>query len=386
MNINSKPLVLVVDDDPTNLTILEHLFRREYVVMRANNGFDALQLLQEHDFDLLVLDIMMPQMSGLEVVHKLRSDPKTQDLPVILLSARVGESDVVEGLAMGANDFVAKPFRLSELQARAATQIMLKRLQDERKQTINELQSAHEMKDRFFRIASHDLKGPISNIKMTSYLMRRQQAENDDLGDMLDTIDMNLTRMQNVIEEFLDTAALQAGRIDIRLSAVPVQQVINELVKLYSASALKKDITLETDTSTSIVCADEARFTQALGNLVSNAIKYSSVGGRVKLYCEQHGDMIRICVADDGPGIVEEERNRLFTQFGKLSARPTGGESSTGLGLWIAKHLTVLQQGEIGVETGADSGSIFWVAMPCSSDAVPVPEPVVQRDSARSGA
>ena len=370
MAASSRPSsILIVDDERSNITILDRLFRSEYRTVTASNGWDALDLLQRETFDLVLLDIMMPDVSGLDVLKAIREKPATAKLPVILISARMDENDIVEGLTIGANDYITKPFRLAELRARARTQLTLKHLQDESKDTINELRAAHEMKDRFFRIASHDLKGPMSNLRLVHYLARKRVSDDAQALELINTADSNLDAMQSVINEFLDMAALQSGKIDLRMEDVLVETVLNDLLRQYHLNALKKEISVDTHIG-GVVYADAARLGQALGNLLSNALKYSPRESAITIWTEMSGAQVRICVGDQGPGIPEGERDRLFTQFGKLSTRPTEGESSTGLGLWIAKHLTLLQGGEIGVDTPIVGGSIFWIEMP----AAPVPE------------
>ncbi len=370
--------ILIVDDEPANVTILDRLFRSEYCTTSASNGQIALDLLDRETFDLVLLDIMMPIVSGLEVLRRIRESARTADLPVILISARLDENDIVEGLSIGASDYVTKPFRFAELRARARTQITLKRLQDERKHTIEQLSAAHELKDRIFRIASHDLKAPMSNLYLANYLVRKHVGENPQVTELLNNADANLNTMQAVINEFLDVAALQNGRLELQPEDVVVETVVNDLVKQYHLTALKKDIEIETRVS-GMIRGDAGRYTQALSNLISNAIKYSPKGTSIAISTELHGECLRVCVADQGPGIPADERDQLFTQFGKLSTRPTDGESSTGLGLWIARHVTNLQGGEVGVETPSSGGSIFWIEMPAVV-AVPVavamPKPV----------
>lgn len=355
--------VLIVDDESSNIAILDRLFRSEYKTFTATSGEAALRLLDEEAFDLVLLDIMMPQISGLDVLKLIRQNPRTAEIPVILISARMDENDIVEGLSIGANDYITKPFRLAELRARARTQLTIKHLQDERKQTITELRTAHDLKDRFLRIASHDLKGPIGNLRLVHYLLRARVKGDEQALELLDNAELNLNSMHGVVNEFLDLAALQGGHIDLHVEPIAVDSVLNDLLKQYYLNAMKKDITIETQISGAIL-ADAGRLGQALGNLISNALKYSPKDSMIAIWTEPRGDRLRIAVADHGPGIPPEERDRLFTQFGKLSTRPTDGESSTGLGLWIAKHLISLQGGEIGVDANEGGGSIFWVELP----------------------
>ena len=359
-----QPHLLIVDDEISNVAILERLFRSEYRTTSASSGKAALDLLAAESFDLVLLDIMMPSTSGLDVLRSIRNTSETAELPVILVSARMDEKDIVEGLSIGANDYITKPFRLSELRARVRTQMTLKRLQDERNQTIDELRAAHDLKDRFFRIASHDLKGPLGNLRLVHYLLRQRVADDAMSGELLNTADANINNMQGVINEFLDMAALQSGVVDLHMDTVNVEPLLEDLLRQYHLNALKKDITVDASRVTGTIYCDSGRFSQALGNLVNNALKYSPWGSEIAIWTEIEGERTRICVGDHGPGIPNNERDKLFTEFGKLSNRPTGGESSTGLGLWIAKHLTTLQGGEIGVDTPNDGGSIFWIEMP----------------------
>src|SRR5262249_400306 len=145
---------------------------------------------------------------------------------------------------------------------------------------------------------------------------------------------------------------------------IPLNNLLSDLLTEHSLNARRKNICLEVESWDGTVWADPSRFHQVLGNLVSNAVKYSPPNTTVSVRTEQRDDSVVIYVADQGPGIPADEQNKLFTQFGKLSPRPTGGESSTGLGLWIVKHLVTIQNGEVGVISPPEGGSTFWVRMP----------------------
>jgi len=365
--VTVKPTtILIVDDEPMNITILEDLFSRYYRTLSATRGADALAIIARESIDLVLLDIMMPGMSGLQMLDTLRGSPETIDLPVILVSARTEERDIVQGLNIGANDYIVKPFKMAEMLARARTQIAIKHLQDERKRTIEELQRLNDVKDHFFRIASHDLKGPLGNLRLAVYLIRSSITDFESL-ELLDNADMSINTMQNVIAEFLDSATIQSGALNLKVIPLDVTKAVSEQVRQYSMFAAKKAITLNTVQVHGTIAADSGRFSQALGNLISNAIKYSPHNSEVTIWTDHLGDNLRVCVADQGPGVPEAERARLFTQFGKLSARPTDGESSTGLGLWITKVLINMQHGEVGVHSPPEGGSIFWIEMPTSA-------------------
>jgi two-component system sensor histidine kinase/response regulator len=362
------PLMLVVDDEPSNRLLLARLFQRDFQVTCVDNGQDALDVLAQAPFDLVLLDVMMPKMNGLEVLQRLRQKPATAEVPVILVTALAESRYIVQGLQMGANDYVTKPLETDVLRARVQTQLTLKRLMDERKEHILELEAAQAFKDRCFQMASHDLKGPLGNLRIANNLLRRYVSDNTQAQELMELSDLTVSNMHSVIEEFLDLAVLQNGKINIQLTAVSVDEVLRQLVAQHRPNAQDKDIALDLLPSNALICADPARFAQALGNLISNALKYSPLGSTVTLWAEQaYENRTRICVADQGPGIPAAERGRLFTQFGKLTPRPTNGESSTGLGLWIVKHMVELQNGSVGVECPPEGGSIFWIELPTIS-------------------
>jgi two-component system, sensor histidine kinase and response regulator len=360
----TRPLILAVDDEAANVKLLERLLGKSNRVMGATNGQDALDMLAQAPFDLVLLDIMMPDMDGLEVLRRMRANPKTADLPAIMISALSDARYITRGLEIGANDYITKPIDPDVTRARVNTQLRLKRLEDERKNTIEQLQAAQEMKDRLLRIASHDLKNPIANVSIVVSLLRQSEVDIPSGDILLDALDKSVETMKTVIEDFLDTAALQSGALNMRLEAVALEPVIDELIAQFTPHAARKNITLLKEDVTGAVHADPSRFEQALGNLVSNAIKYSPNDTTVRLWTECAQNVLRVCVCDQGPGIPEHDQSRLFTQFGKLTPRPTGGESSTGLGLWIVKHLISLQNGNVGVYTPPEGGSIFWIEMP----------------------
>jgi two-component system, sensor histidine kinase and response regulator len=360
------PLVLSVDDERHNLTLMERILRNECRVISVANGQAALDTLKQAPFDLILLDIMMPQMDGLTTLDYIRSNPATADIPVILISALADGQDVARGLEAGANDYITKPIDMDIAKARVQTQIALKKFGDERKRTINELKSVQEMKDRLLRMASHDLKGPLNNVRMAATLMEMFIECVPDGPSLLESISSSLDTMENVIKDFLDTAALQTGVLDLQFEAVALEPFVEDIIGEHKVNALRKNIDLTTYDLSGTIHADPARFHQAFGNLISNAIKYSPKNTTVSIWTECNESDVAIFVADQGPGIPASEHDKLFTQFGKLSPRPTGGESSTGLGLWIVKHLVTLQNGQVGYEAPAEGGSIFWIQMPAA--------------------
>jgi two-component system, sensor histidine kinase and response regulator len=366
-----EALILIVDDEPANVMLLERLLGKHFRVCGVTGGQQALDMLAQAPFDLVLLDIMMPGMTGLDVLQCIRTHGATAELPVVLISALANSSDITRGLELGANDYITKPVDIDVTLARVRTQLRLKRLEDERKNAIRQLENAQEMQERLLKIASHDLKGPIMNIGMIARLLRDSADVIPDAPELLAALDGSLDTMNMVIKDFLDTAVLRVDGLQLKMSEVDLAYLTTNLLKQFGVHAARKNIALNVEYVAGVIYADKSRFEQALGNLVSNAIKYSPADTTVQVWTERADEKLRICVADQGPGIPEAERGKLFTQFGKLSTRPTAGENSTGLGLWIVKHLINLQGGEVGVHNPPEGGSIFYIEMPMAAELVP---------------
>jgi two-component system, sensor histidine kinase and response regulator len=358
--------LLVVDDDPMNRLLIRRMFEPEYRVTTAENGREALNMIQERPFDLVLLDVMMPGMNGFEVLQHLREQHTPTDLPVIMVTALHSNEDVVRGLQLGANDYLTKPVNIEVARARVQMQTTLKRLTDERKNTIHELETLQAMKETFFRTVSHDLKGPISNIRMAQYILSEMLSNDQDARVILDNIDLSLTAMQDMIQMFLDAALLQSGALELNLNCVSVNDAIQRVRDQYSLSARGKHIPIHLLPADEqhYALADSRLLNQVLSNLITNALKFSPPGTNVLVWAEGDRNWVRLNVADQGPGIPYEERKRLFQMFGKLSTRPVGSETSTGLGLWIVKSLVEMQGGKVGVDCPPDGGSIFWFELP----------------------
>jgi two-component system, sensor histidine kinase and response regulator len=358
--------LLIVDDNEINRLLLERIFAREgHHVTVAADGHEALEQLKRDAFDLVILDIMMPVMDGLTALERIRSKRDTASLPVILVSAMSDTSDIVRGLELGANDYITKPVDMAVALARVRTQLALKFLIDEREEAIHRLEASQTMREQFFRIASHDLKQPLTSLKTANILLRELvDAQNERAQSVLDTMKLTINTMTEVVTDFLDTAAVQSGALDMNIQPLRAHELVQTVLVQHHPAAYEKGIHIQVSDIHGTLLGDRARLVQVLGNIVSNAIKYSPSGETIHVWAVQERDTFRIFVADNGTGIPPNEQIKLFQPFGKLSNQPTAGESSHGLGLWIASHLVHLQNGDIGVESPPGGGSTFWISLP----------------------
>ncbi len=367
----SPPRIVVVDDSPASTDTLARQMALEGWDVRAfNDPFEALEAIRADPPDLLLLDVMMPGMNGLAVLKAVRAQPPTADLPVIMLTALDEADDVVRGLDLGANDYLTKPPQFEILAARVRTQLKLKRLQDQRERDIAELRELSALKDKFLQIAAHDLRNPLGNITFGIDLLEQELARLEtpvpNAATILQAMHNAASIMRSIVNDFLDLQAIRSGKVEMNWQPVSLNKLIEAVVAQYQTYAKDKNVALRTylDADLPDTMADPDRLTQVLGNLVSNAIKFSPPGSAVGVRTREVNRRLLVEVADNGVGIPEAEIPLLFKEFARLSPRPTGGEKSSGVGLSIARQLVELHGGKIGVRSKVGQGSLFWFELP----------------------
>ncbi len=349
--------ILVVDDVTATRDALVLLLGDEgYRAIPAPNADAAMAALAHGPIDLVLLDVGMPGMGGLQLLDHLRLSRSPLELPVIMVTATADTEAVVGALQRGASDYVAKPVDLRVLLARVRTQLELARLS--------------RLKDELLRIASHDLKNPLTTVMGAADALATDfpvgTPMNEEGRFYIEALKRRGLQMRRIISDFLDFGALHDGRLTLRRAPVDVRQLVAQSVDDNLAYARGKEIRLDLRPGTSPpqVLADAARVTQVIDNLVGNAIKFCPRGGSVEVAAFEHHGGIRVEVRDTGPGLSEADRARLFVPHARLSNRPTGGESSTGLGLALCKQLVELHGGRIGASNAEGGGAIFWFELP----------------------
>jgi len=351
--------ILIVDDTPANLSVLvDTLSEAGYKLMVAEDGEDALAQTARAQPDLVLLDVMMPGVDGFETCRRLKAQPGTQDIPVIFMTALTDTAEKVRAFSAGAVDYITKPIQHEEALARISTHLTIRRLR-------HELQQQLALKERFMRIAGHDLRNPLCLILMSGELARRKGAT-PAVSEYLESIHASAQQMRRIIDTFLnirkpgDTPRSAMDRSDLNLIAAAVAAQNEPAVE-------RKNLILSLDVAENLPLAkaEAGCVYQALSNYVSNAIKFHPPGGgRIVVRTLLMGTRLRAEVQDRGPGVAPHERSRLFGEYSKLSNPPTGGEDSTGLGLSIVKQLVEAERGIVGADFPEDGGSIFWFEVP----------------------
>jgi len=349
--------ILVVDDVEMNRDILtRRLNHCGHIVDQAAGGLQAMQLIEEKKYDLVLLDVMMPEISGLEVLRTAREKFSLVDLPIIMVTAKDQPEDIVEALKLGANDYVTKPINWPVVNARTQTQLQLRRLA--------------QLKDEFLRIASHDLKNPLTCIQGFASLLEEDAKPGTtmtgELFDCLAKISKHSRVMARIIRDFLDFQALEAGKMKLSVEPVDLNLVARLAIERNETYAKQKDITLalEPEVNLPTVHADDARIGQVVDNLLGNAIKFTPKGGSATVNTRLKEDSIVLEVSDTGPGLTADDLTKLFVKYARLSNKPTGGEKSSGLGLSICKDLIEAHGGQIGARNNPEQGATFWFQIP----------------------
>lgn len=359
---SSGGIVLVVDDQERNIQVVgATLSGAGYEVMAATSGQQALERITARMPDLMLLDVLMPGMDGFEVCRRLRDQFPVVDLPIIFLSAADETEVVVRALQEGGVDYVTKPFKKAELLARVHTHLELKRARDQ----LQELMAQREV---FIEMMAHDLKNPLGGAQFSTQMLVEKGGEIGERALKLATAaNDGIARALEFIEGFLEDARSSKADISINPEHIDLSDVVRSAVNRHHQLAARKSISLDCQTPPVEVgaSADVEAVGRILDNLISNAIKFSNPGSSVSITLDAENGEIR--VRDQGPGITQEDREGLFKSFSRLSAKPTGGEPSSGLGLSIALRFATAMRGEIELDDNYTDGAEFVVRLPPSS-------------------
>jgi len=353
--------ILVVDDVAKNLQVVGTMLRNEgYEVMPATGGAQALDRVQAEPPDLILLDLMMPDMDGLEVCQRLKSDSSTAQIPVIFLTASNEMEHLVKGFSVGAVDYITKPFNAPELLARVRTHLELQHAR-------RRLREMNEEKNEFMGIAAHDLRSPLNAVRGYAELMLEEPAmEPQERTELLARIREGAERMAAMVQNLLDANRIERGEMQPELAATDLGEIIHSVVEAQRprAAAKRQSLHLEREPTPATAVVDPRLVEQVLENLISNAVKYSPPGKSIVVRLQRATGAIRCEVKDDGPGLSPEDQKKLFGKFARLSTRPTGGESSTGLGLSIVKKMVEAMNGKVWCESEPGRGATFVVDLP----------------------
>lgn len=360
--------LLIVDDVAQNIQIVASMLKFDhYRLSFALSGQVALQLIEQQKFDLILLDIQMPEMDGFAVCEKLKQDERTRDIPVIFLTANASTDHTIQGFQLGAVDYITKPVEPMELRARVRTHLELKLARDQILAQNDKLKYLNHEKSELLRIVSHDLRTPLTVLSSGLEFLHQALPEAEPrVGRRLNNMRIATERMEAIINHFLNRDAIQLGRRTVHAEPFEIPQVVAKVIRHHQEWAASKQLQLQTEFSGELaMCSDRAALEQILDNLLSNAIKYSPADRSIRIRADAgENDEIRLEIEDQGPGFTLEDQRHLFARSGRLSAEPTSGEESLGLGLSIVKRMVDLMQGRISCVSTPGQGACFVLNLP----------------------
>ncbi len=397
MNIDNS--VLIVDDSRLNREYIGGFFQNKGINLRyATNGKEALSEVEKEAPDLILLDVIMPEIDGYTVCEILKKNESTMHIPIIFLTSMNETKDLLKGFAIGAVDYVNKPFKQEELVSRVVTHLELKKsrdlIEEQKKQLhlknlsimehskiveqLNEqmksqniiLQEVIDTKDKFFSIISHDLKGPLGNIIsftdliITGYYSFSQEK----LLSIIRKLKEATISSTKLLENLLQWARSQTGTLTINPVKLEICHLIREIISSIKDKAILKGIQLEIPIEEEFfVYADESMLTTILRNLISNAIKFTPTGGTISVLVTPNlndASYIQVEVNDTGIGIDESTIDTLFAIDKNRSKPGTNGEKGSGLGLVLCKEFVEKNNGKLTVKSKLGKGSSFRFTLP----------------------
>ena len=370
MEINpSEYKILIVDDVMSNVLLLKVLLTNEkFAIATASNGRQALEQVEKENPDLVLLDVMMPDMSGFEVAQHLKSNPNTADIPIIFLTALNSTADIVKGFQVGANDFISKPFNKEELIIRVTHQISLVAAKRLILSKTEELQSTIAGRDKLYSVIAHDLRSPMGSIKMVLNMLILNLPSEKIGAEMYELLTMANQTTEDVfslLDNLLKWTKSQIGKLNVVYQDVDLVEVTDGVIEIFSmVASLKKIKIREMKPEKMMVNADIDMLKTVVRNLLSNAIKFSKENSEVLVKMEEVDGMAVVSVQDHGCGISEEGQKKLLHTDTHFSTFGTNNEEGSGLGLLLCKDFVVKNGGKLWFTSKEGEGSIFSFSIP----------------------
>ncbi len=369
MKINEQS-ILIVDDVPKNIQLLGSILKEEaYDLEFATSGKEALEWLDSRQFDLVLLDIMMPEMDGFEVCRRIKENPATREVSVIFLTAKADFQSIIQGFECGAVDYITKPYNRKELLVRVKTHLTM---QQQRKQ----LEVSTSFEKKIFSIIGHDLRSPMGNIRtyIDAFLLVNPKLD-ESVVNLLKDLYLLSDNAFNLLENLLNWAKSQSGGIICRPQTENMAYLVKNVLALFALQAESKKITLKYQGDEVVEgFFDPELISVVIRNLVSNALKFTPHGGKVILKASTtfaaNQNRLIVEVSDSGAGMSQEIIENLMNKNIHYTTYGTDNEKGSGLGFQLCKEFVALNEGHIWIESTPDSGSNFFVSLPVSSSRV----------------
>lgn len=364
--LRSEKHILIVDDIQENVRILATILKNEgYKLAVAFSGKEALKILDVSEIDLILLDVMMPQMDGFSVCEIIKQNEKIMDIPIIFITALTEEDSIVRGFEVGGADYITKPFKKRELLARVTTHLELFDSKQKIERQSVELRHTISSRDKLYSIIGHDLRSPLATIHMMLTALQKKDLSRDDFTNLVAMLTQTTNDTFELLENLLYWSRNQLGDLVPWKSPVSLKFLVSENVNVLKANAARKSIELYSDVKDDVIIqADKNMMKTVVRNLISNAIKFTRSGGRVMVESEKCERWAKISITDTGIGIPEEKLDNLFDNKINQTTTGTNDEKGSGLGLKVCHDFVSKHDGQIIVNSKIGEGSTFTILLP----------------------
>lgn len=372
MNVKINPSeykVLIVDDVISNVLLLKVLLNNEkFQIVTASNGTEALAQVKKEKPDLVLLDVMMPDISGFDVAKQMKADPEMSDIPIIFLTALNSTADIVKGFQVGGNDFISKPFNKEELIIRVTHQISLvaaKRIIVAQTEELRTIMG----RDKLYSVIAHDLRSPMGSIKMVlNMLILNLPSETigEEMYELLTMANQTTEDVFSLLDNLLKWTKSQIGKLKVVYQELNMVEVVEGVSEIFTMVAGLKNIKIVQDMPVVpvVVRADIDMLKTVIRNLISNAIKFSNEGSEVLVSLTEEDGMAIVSVKDSGCGIDEENQKKLLHTDTHFSTFGTNNEEGSGLGLLLCQDFIVKNGGKLWFTSKKGEGSTFSFSVP----------------------
>lgn len=368
----SEYKILIVDDVVSNVLLLKILLTNEkFQVCTANNGTTCIEQAKKEHPDLILLDVMMPDISGFDTAVILKKDDETKDIPIIFLTALNTPADLVHGFKVGASDFLTKPFNKEELVMRVMQQISLVAAKRIIEQQNAELRATLSNRDKMYSVIAHDLRSPMASIRMVLNLVvasTSPELVGPELYELLDKANKESEDVHDLLDNLLKWTKSQTGRLNVVIQDLDLNDIIPGVVEIFEMIAQTKRIKLDLQMGDTplVVTADNDMLKTVVRNFLSNAIKFSPEDSSIEIIMTKEGDFAKVSVRDHGVGIAAERLGSIFHKGETTDG--TGGEEGSGLGLQLCQDFARKIGGDCTVESVEGEGSTFSVLIPLKKE------------------
>ena len=368
----SEYKILIVDDVISNVLLLKILLTNEkFQVCTANNGTTCIEQAKKEHPDLILLDVMMPDISGFDTAVILKKDEETKDIPIIFLTALNTPADLVHGFKVGASDFLTKPFNKEELVMRVTQQISLVAAKRIIEKQNAELRATLSNRDKMYSVIAHDLRSPMASIRMVLNLVvasTSPELVGPELYELLDKANKESEDVHDLLDNLLKWTKSQTGRLNVVIQDLDLNDIIPGVVDIFEMIAETKHIKLNLQMAEGplVVTADNDMLKTIVRNFLSNAIKFSPENSSIDIIMSKDADFAKVSVRDHGVGIAADRLGSIFhkgeTTYG------TSGEEGSGLGLQLCQDFAQKIGGDCTVESVEGEGSTFSVTIPLKKE------------------